>query len=74
MLRPRLIYGASEPVRSPLAELETPPRPERWIDPDAAGHVIPHAADTVFTLNRPEVNEAGELVSAAAAEWDGVYR
>lgn len=30
--------------------------------------------ETMFELNRPEVNESGELVTKSAGAWDGVYR
>ncbi|MCB1742910.1 MAG: flavin reductase family protein [Gammaproteobacteria bacterium] len=30
--------------------------------------------ETVFTLNRPEVDESGQVKSNEASNWDGVYR
>jgi flavin reductase (DIM6/NTAB) family NADH-FMN oxidoreductase RutF len=30
--------------------------------------------ETVFTLNRPEVDDEGKVSSPQASEWDGVYR
>ena len=30
--------------------------------------------DTVLTINRPEMNEAGEILKAQPAAWDGAFR
>jgi len=30
--------------------------------------------DTVLTINRPEMNEAGEILEAQPVAWDGAFR
>ena len=31
-------------------------------------------SDAVFTINRPEVDESGQVLNATAENWDGAYR
>jgi len=31
-------------------------------------------SEAVFTINRPEVDESGQILSANAENWDGTYR
>jgi hypothetical protein len=47
------VLEATQPVRGELVPLEVPSWPDVSVDTDAAGHVIPHAADSAYpAMNR----------------------